>query len=53
MKTLDELLVTEFDSFFDAFNALEKFLQEIDVSTNFQNRGRFQNLYVLGNRIYA
>lgn len=53
MRKLDELLVTEFDSFFDAFNALEKFLQEIDVSTNFQNRGRFQNLYVLGNRIYA
>ena len=53
MKKLDELLATECDSFLDAMNALEKFLQEVDVTTNFQNRGKFQNLYVLGNRIYA
>lgn len=53
MRTLEELLVTEYTSVCDAMTALENFLQEIDVTTNFQNRGKFQNLYVLGNRIYA
>lgn len=48
----EELLITEFDSAVDAMNALSDFLQEVDNSYHDENRSDYQNLHVVGNRIF-
>lgn len=48
----EELLETEFDSACDAMNALAEFLQEVDDSYKDENRGNYQHLRVIGNRIF-
>lgn len=48
----EELLKTEFDSACAAMQALEDFLQDIDNSRVNDSRGNYQNLKVIGNRIY-
>lgn len=46
--TKEMLLSTEFKSAYDAMIALNVFLQSLDLSI----RGNYQNLKVIGNRIY-
>ncbi len=48
----EELLETEFKSAHDAMNALAEFLQEVDNSWKDENRSKYQNLRVIGNRIF-
>lgn len=48
----EELLETHYESACDAMHALEKFLQELDNSSSTENRGNYQNLKVVGNRIF-
>lgn len=46
--TKEVLLSTEFKSAYDAMTALNAFLASLDVSS----RAKYQNLRVIGNRIY-
>lgn len=48
----EELLKTEFDSACAAMQALEDFLLDIDNSHESDSRANYQNLKVIGNRIY-
>lgn len=48
----EELLEKEFDSACDAMYALNKFLHDVDNSYKDENRGDYQNLRVIGNRIF-
>lgn len=48
----EELLKTEFNSACDAMNALANFLDEVDNSSKREDRGKYQNLRVVGNRIF-
>lgn len=48
----DELLSTTFESACDAMFALSDFLQDIDNSCSDETRGNYQNLRVIGNRIF-
>lgn len=48
----EELLSKTYESACDAMCALEQFLQDIDNSSINENRGNYQNLRVVGNRIY-
>ncbi len=53
MKTLlEKLLTTEFISTCDAMYALEAFLEEVDKHFSSDCRGNYQDLYVVGNRVY-
>lgn len=46
--TKEVLLSTEFESAYAAMTALKTFLESLDVSS----RAKYQNLRVIGNRIY-
>lgn len=46
--TKEVLLSTEFESAYAAMTALNAFLESLDVSS----RAKYQNLRVIGNRIY-
>lgn len=48
----EELLSTAYESAYDAMNALKEFLQDVDNSSKDENRGNYQHLRVIGNRIY-
>lgn len=48
----EELLETEFDSASDAMYALADFLDDVDSSSKDENRGNYQHLRVIGNRIF-
>lgn len=48
----EELLKTEFNSACDAMKALADFLQEVDNSFQDETRGKYQNLRVIGNRVF-
>ncbi len=48
----EELLSTTYESVPDAMYALEIFLQEVDNSCSDETRGDYQNLRVIGNRIF-
>ena len=49
----EELLATEFDSACDAMYALADFLRDVDSSSkDGETRGKYQNLRVIGNRIF-
>ena len=48
----EELLETEFNSAYDAMYALVEFLQQVDNSWKDESRSDYQNLRVIGNRIF-
>lgn len=48
----EELLTKTFDSACDAMRALAQFLEDTDNSCKDENRGAYQHLRVVGNRIF-
>lgn len=49
--TKDELLNTEFSSAYEAMNALNAFLESVDLLPS-DSRANYQNLRAIGNKIY-
>ena len=50
--TKDELLTKNFSSAYEAMYALNEFLDNLDNSCSDQSRNNYQNLLVIGNRIF-
>lgn len=50
--TKDELLSKTFTSAYEAMHELNKFLEDIDNSSNDEKRNDYQNLRAVGNRIF-
>ena len=50
--TKEELLKKTFSSAYEAMYALNRFLDDIDKSSINENRSSYQNLRVVGNRIF-
>ena len=48
----EELLATTYESAYEAMLALVEFLREVDNSWKDETRGDYQNLRVIGNRIF-
>ncbi len=52
MSRKEELLSQSYESACAAMYALEEFLQEVDNSLEDETRANYQNLKVIGNRIF-
>ena len=50
--TKEELLKKNFSSAYEAMYALNDFLEKLDPTSNNENRSKYQNLKVVGNRIF-
>lgn len=48
----EKLLETTFSSVYEAMYALSTFLDEVDESLEEETRGNYQNLRVIGNKIF-
>lgn len=48
----EELLRKNFSSAYEAMYALNEFLESLDSNSTTENRNKYQNLRVVGNRIF-